>query len=172
MATKKDENGASSKSKGKKLKEVVVPPACAILGVVGGSLLGQLIDKVVKANDTTDINWRKFCRPVVQITAGVAGAYLLKPQYLKFIAVGVAGSGVISTVKVLLKKDILNGLGSFNITDPVKRVFREPINLSIAPYDPELPALPANTETVQVEMAPDVMGELDDYQEIQEVQIL
>jgi hypothetical protein len=101
----------------------------------------------------------------------MAGAMLLKDQNLKLIASGVTASGIASTVKVFLKKDILSGLGNPEMGDAIKRVFREPVNLSIEPYNPELPELPAHAEAVPVEGMPPI-GELDDYQEVQEVQIL
>ncbi|MFH0895398.1 MAG: hypothetical protein V2A54_13260 [Bacteroidota bacterium] len=175
MAAKKENQEQPGKSKGKgvRILNELATPGLIILGVIGGSVVGKLIDKVAKVDETaTEFQWNKIIKPVVQLSVGVGGAILLKNKNLKLIASGVAVSGVASSVKVFLKKDLLNGLGSFNIADPLKRVFREPINLSIAPYDPELPALPAQTETVQVEMPSDIMGDLDDYQEVQEVQIL
>ncbi|MBI4946686.1 MAG: hypothetical protein HY840_09825 [Bacteroidetes bacterium] len=144
-----------------------------ILGVAGGALAGQVIDKILKVDDTaTEFQLKAIAKPIVQIVAGVSGAIFLKNKNLKLIASGVAASGVITGVKVFLKKDILNGLGDFNIADPVKRVFRDPINLAIAPYNPELPVLNENREEIQIESAPTNMGDLDDYEEIQEVQIL
>lgn len=150
-------------------------PGLIILGMIGGTLAGKLIDKVVPVDATaTGFQAKSLLKPIVQITAGVAGAVLLKDKNLKLIASGVAASGITSTVKVFLKKDLLSGLGDFKINDPLKRVFREPINLAVTPYNPDLPQLPGHQDipTIQVEKAPLSMGELDDYQEIQEVQIL
>ncbi len=144
-----------------------------ILGVAGGALAGQVVDKILKVDDTaTEFQVKAITKPIVQIVAGISGVIFLKNKNLKLIASGVAASGAITGVKVFFKKDILNGLSGFNIADPVKRVFRDPINLAIAPYNPDLPILNERIEEIQIEPAPTNMGELDDYEEIQEVQIL
>jgi hypothetical protein len=147
-------------------------PALLIVGMVGGTMAGKMLDKVMPVDETaTGFQVKSLVKPVVQIGVGMAGALLLKDQNLKLVAAGVTASGIASTVKVFLKKDILAGLGDPSMGAPIKRVFREPINLSIEPYNPDLPELPAHAETVPVEGMPN-MGELDDYQEVQEVQIL
>jgi hypothetical protein len=107
------------------------------------------------------MNVKSLAKPVVMLTAGVAGSIFLKDKNLKLIASGVAASGIASGVKVFLKKDILagfDGLGS-DI-------------LQVEAYDPNLPLLQdGNYDVMDVEMAgSDAM--LDDYQEIQEVEIL
>jgi hypothetical protein len=166
---------AKPKLDAKTILEELKTPGLIILGMVGGNMAGKLIDKAVPVDETaTGFQVKSIIKPIVQITAGVGGAILLKDKNLKLVAAGVAASGIASTVKVFLKKDILNGLGDFNINDPLKRVFRDPINLAVAPYNPDLPLLPGHQDipTIQVENAPMSMGELDDYQEIQEVQIL
>ena len=167
---------AKPKIDAKTVLEELKTPGLIILGMVGGNYAGKLIDKVVKIDETaTGFQAKSLVKPIVLITAGVGGAILLKDKNMKLVAGGVAASGIASTVKVFLKKDILNGFGDFNITDPVKNVFREPLNLAIAPYNPELPALQGkeeNIETIPVESLPLSMGELADYQEVQEVQIL
>lgn len=156
--------------------EELKTPGLIIIGMIGGNLAGKLIDKVLPLDETaTGFQVKALVKPIVQISAGIGGAIFLKDKNLKLIAGGVAASGIASTVKVFLKKDILSGLGDFNIADPLKRVFRDPINLAIAPYNPELPVLNEyNTDlrTIDVESAPADMGELADYEEIQEVQIL
>lgn len=160
----------------KTVLEELKTPGLIILGMVGGNLAGKLIDKALPIDETaTGFQAKALVKPIVQITAGVGGAILLKDKNLKLIASGVAASGIASTVKVFLKKDILNGLGDFRINEPLKRVFRDPINLAIAPYNPDLPVLTEHKEelnTIPVEAAPMNMGELAEYEEIQEVQIL
>ncbi|HBG70503.1 MAG: hypothetical protein A2W93_03550 [Bacteroidetes bacterium GWF2_43_63] len=156
--------------------EELKTPGLIIIGMIGGNLAGKLIDKVMPLDETaTGFQVKALVKPIVQISAGIGGAIFLKDKNLKLIAGGVAASGIASTVKVFLKKDILSGLGDFNIADPLKRVFRDPINLAIAPYNPELPVLNEynpDLRTIDVESAPADMGELADYEEIQEVQIL
>ena len=167
------EEKAKSKVTMKTALEDLKGAGLVILGVAGGALAGQVIDKILKVDDTaTEFQLKAIAKPIIQIAAGVSGAILLKNKNLKLIASGVAASGVITGVKVFLKKDILNGLGDFNIADPIKRVFRDPLNLAIAPYNPDLPILNENREEIQIEPAPKSVGELDDYEEIQEVQIL
>jgi hypothetical protein len=122
----------------------------------------------------TGFQVKSIIKPLVLVSAGLGGAILLRDKNLKLVASGVVAGGFVTGVKVFLKKDILNGLGDFKITDPLKRVFREPVNLAIAPYNPDLPQLPGHEEipTMQIEEAPLSLGELEDYQEVQEVQIL
>lgn len=147
-------------------------PALLMIGMVGGTMAGKMIDKALPIDETvTGFQVKSLVKPVVQIGVGMAGALLLKDQNIKLIAAGVTASGIASTVKVFLKKDILAGLGNPGFGEPIKRVFREPINLSIEAYNPDLPELPAHVEMLPVEGMPP-MGELDDYQEVQEVQIL
>ena len=173
MPTKAKTKTAKPKLNAMTVLEELKTPGLIILGMVGGTMAGKLIDKALPLDETaTGFQAKALVKPIVQITAGVAGAIILKDKNLKLIASGVAASGIASTVKVFLKKDILNGLGDFNIADPVKRMFREPINLAIAPYNPELPVLNEHREEVQIESISGNESDLDDYQEVQEVQIL
>ena len=173
MPTKAKTKTAKPKLNAMTVLEELKTPGLIILGMVGGTMAGKLIDKALPLDETaTGFQAKALVKPIVQITAGVAGAIILKDKNLKLIASGVAASGIASTVKVFLKKDILNGLGDFNIADPVKRMFREPINLAIAPYNPELPVLNEHREEVQIESISGNESDLDEYQEVQEVQIL
>ncbi|MFZ9505281.1 MAG: hypothetical protein ACO263_12010, partial [Cyclobacteriaceae bacterium] len=55
-------------------------------------------------------------------------------------------SGLLSGVKVLMKKDLLAGLADFSFSglgEP--SVYREPLNLSVERYNPDLPALSSPT---------------------------
>ena len=176
MPTKAKTKTAKQKLNAKTVLEELKTPGLIILGMVGGTMAGKLIDKALPLDETaTGFQPKALVKPLIQITAGVGGAIFLKDKNMKLIASGVAASGIASTVKVFLKKDLLNGLGDFNIADPLKRVFREPINLAIAPYNPDLPVLQEHREdlnSIEIESKPVDMGELDDYQEVQEVQIL
>jgi hypothetical protein len=123
--------------------------------------------------EATTFQAKALLKPVVQITAGVGGALFLKDKNLKLIASGVAASGIAATIKVFLKKDVLQGLNLGGLGDPVRQVFREPVNLSIEPYNPDLPALPYNQiESIPIESESDFSGDLGEYQEIKEVEIL
>jgi hypothetical protein len=169
------EKTAKVKLDAKTVLEELKTPGLIILGMVGGAMAGKLIDKAVPVDETaTGFQAKSIIKPLVQISVGVGGAIFLKDKNLKLVSAGLAASGIASTVKVFLKKDILNGLGDFNIKDPVRRVFRDPINLAVAPYNPDLPLLPGHQEIpiIPIENSPLSMGELDEYQEIQEVQIL
>lgn len=164
----------------KTILEELKTPGLIILGMVGGNMAGKLIDKVVKVDDTASgFQAKALLKPIVQISAGVGGSLLLKDQNLKLIACGVAASGIASTVKVFLKKDILQGLTNFaglgdSYNDPVRSVFREPVNLSIEPYNPNLPQLPpAQIASLPIETESEVSGtDLGDYAEIKSVEIL
>lgn len=175
MAKKGSKNSTiSSVKKGatKALHELKVP-GLIILGMVGGNIAGKMIDsvmnKVIKPDAGSGLTLAKnLVRPVVQISAGLAGRVLLKNENLKFIATGVAVSGGFTGVKVLLKKDLLAGLTGVNglgdTDDPLQRVFREPLNLAIDPYNPDLPALPQQ----QIAAPGDIeVNGTDDGQELQ-----
>ena len=80
-----------------------------------------------------------------------------------------------------MNPSILQGLTNFaglgDSTDPVSNVFREPISLSIAPYDPDLPQLPPAPNTqiaaLPIENESEVSGaEMGEYEEVQSVEIM
>ncbi|HEY4789102.1 MAG TPA: hypothetical protein VIH57_23800 [Bacteroidales bacterium] len=171
---KKNSSTSKVKIDAKTILEELKTPGLIILGMVGGNLAGKLVDKVVKVDATaTNFQAKALLKPIIQISAGVGGALFLKDKNLKLIASGVAASGIASTIKVFLKKDILQGLTEFTglgASDPVKQVFREPFNLAIEPYNPDLPKLPpAQVEAIPVESEGEDMGE---YEEIKEISIL
>jgi hypothetical protein len=77
---------------------------------------------------------------------GTAGNLMLKDPNMKMIATGVGASGLLSGVKVLMKKDLLAGLSDFSFSglgEP--SVYREPLNLSVDRYNPDLPSLSSPT---------------------------
>jgi len=178
MAKKGSKHSISSVKHGatKALQEFKVP-GLIILGMVGGNMAGKLIDKVIKPdpNATGLKNAKNLIRPVIQISAGLAGRVLLKNENLKLIATGVAVGGVFSGVKVLLKKDLLAGLTGVNglgeTEDQVQQVFREPLSLAIEPYTPDLPRLPeAQMAALPVETESDITGtDLGEYEEVKEI---
>ena len=176
--TKKYSKSSKTTIDAKTILEELKAPGLIILGMVGSTMAGKLIDKVVKVDATaTGFQAKALVKPLVQISAGVGGALLLKDKNLKLIASGVAASGIASTVKVFLKKDILQGLVDFSglgAADPVRQVFREPMNLSIEPYNPDLPKLPSpQIEAIPIESESEISGgDLGEYEEIQEVPIL
>lgn len=111
-------------------------------GVIAGSLGGKLIDKALKVDTSLPgFNVKAMVRPVVLLGAGTAGSLMLKDKHMKMFSFGVGASGILSGVKVVLKKDLLNGLADFAGLGEPTRVFREPINLSIERYNPDLPLL-------------------------------
>lgn len=179
---KKSSNQAKTKISAQSILEELKTPGLIILGMVGGNMVGKLIDKVVKVDDTaTGFQVKALVKPLVQITAGVGGALLLKDNNLKLIASGIAASGIASTVKVFLKKDILQGLTNFagfgDSDDPLKQVFREPVSLSIAPYNPDLPELSAASSVsiaaLPIEYENEVSGaELGDYEVVKQIELL
>lgn len=169
------ESNSKAKLDAKAIIEELKTPGLIILGMVGGNMAGKLIDKAVKVDDTaTGFQAKALIKPVIQITAGVGGALFLKDKNLKLICSGVAASGIASTVKVFLKKDILQGLTNFaGLGEAVNQVFREPLNLSIEPYNPDLPQLPpSQMAALPVEYESDISGDLGEYTEIKSVEIL
>ena len=155
MAKKKTKQlKAATKNLGAKVWEEVKGPLLIVAGVAGGVVAGKLVDKVVKVDTTaTGFKPKTLVKPVLQLAAGIGGCILSKNEYVKFIATGVTVSGVLSTTKIILKKDILQGLSEMaglGETDQAQQVFREPLNLAIEPYNPDLPRLPQ----AQIEAAP------------------
>lgn len=119
-------------------------------GVVIGSLGGKMIDKVLNVDATaTGFNAKALARPIVLLGLGTAGNLMLKDPNMKMLATGIGASGLLSGVKVFLKKDLLAGLSdfSFNGIDGLGEptVYREPMNLSVERYNPDLPALSSPT---------------------------
>jgi hypothetical protein len=146
MAKKKSKPSRSAtKHLGAKVWDEFKAPLLIVAGVAGGALAGRLIDKVVKSDPTAPgFQPKALVKPVVQLAAGMGARFLSKNEYVKLIATGVTVTGVLSVTRVILKKDILQGLAEVSGlgSDAVGQVFREPMNLAIDPYNPDLPALP------------------------------
>jgi hypothetical protein len=169
----------------KSIIEELKTPGLIIVGMVGGNYAGKLIDKVIKVDESaTGFQAKALVKPLVQITTGIGGALFLKDQNLKLIASGVAAGGLAGTVKVFLKKDILEGLANFaglGETDESNKknynhVFREPVKLQIEPYNPDLPELDGQIAALPIETDSEINGTEDEllgeYEQIKEVQIL
>jgi hypothetical protein len=132
-------------------------------GVVIGSVGGKMIDKVLNVDATaTGFNVKAMARPIVLLGLGAAGNLMLKDPNMKMLATGVGAAGMLSGVKVFLKKDLLAGLSDFNMSgidglgEPA--VYREPMNLSIERYNPDLPALSSPTAFNPEDYASNVEG--------------
>lgn len=164
----------------KSVIEELKTPGLIILGIIGGSMTGKMIDKVIKVDETkTGFDVKKMVKPLVQITAGVGGAIFLKDKNLKLVASGVAATGIASSVKVFLKKDLLQGISQFaglgnSQEQSYTQVFKEPLNLEIAPYNPKLPILTGGQELIEIPIETEEVSGVDlgAYQEIKEVEIL
>jgi len=119
-------------------------------GVVIGSLGGKMLDKVLAVDPAaTTFNVKALARPVLMLGVGTAGNIMLKDPNMKMLATGVGASGLLSGVKILLKKDLLAGLADFNLGGSNEfgepSIYREPLNLSVERYNPDLPALSSPT---------------------------
>ena len=130
-------------------------------GVVIGSVGGKMIDKVLNVDaSATGFNAKALARPIVLLGVGTAGNLMLKDPNMKMLATGVGASGLLSGVKVLMKKDLLAGLSDFSFSglgEP--SVYREPLNLSVDRYNPDLPALSSPTSFNPEEFAHSAMVE-------------
>ncbi len=130
-------------------------------GVVIGSVGGKMIDKVLNVDaSATGFNAKALARPIVLVGVGTAGNLMLKDPNMKMLATGVGASGLLSGVKVLMKKDLLAGLADFSFSglgEP--SVYREPLNLSVDRYNPDLPALSSPTAFNPEEFANSAMVE-------------
>jgi hypothetical protein len=114
-------------------------------GMVLGSMGGQALDKALGVDPTLPgMNAKKYVRPAALLGAGIVGSMKLKNPDMKLVAAGVGASGVVSTVKVLLKKDLLAGLtGTAGVSGLGSSwgVYRDPVRVAIDRYEPELPEL-------------------------------
>ena len=117
-------------------------------GLVAGSMAGKAIDKMLKVdNSLPGFQAKKLVRPAAQLAVGVLGSLKLKNQDLKMVSAGVGAAGVVSTVKVVLKKDLLAGLdGGVAGLGEAMSVYHEPVRM-IEPYEPNLPALSSGSYT-------------------------
>jgi hypothetical protein len=121
-------------------------------GVVIGSMGGKMIDTMLKVDPTLPgFNAKAFARPVLLVGAGTAANLLIKNPNIKMLGVGVGAAGVLSGVKLVMKKDLLAGLADFSFNgvqgflgEP--SVYREPISLSVDRYNPDLPVLSSTTD--------------------------
>ncbi len=117
-------------------------------GMVLGSMTGKAIDKMLKVDETaTGFQVKKLIRPLALLGAGVVGSMKLKNPDLKMVSAGVGAAGVVSTVKVVFKKDLLAGLGGSmsGLGEPMS-VYHEPVRM-MEPYEPNLPALSSGSYT-------------------------
>ena len=117
-------------------------------GMVLGSMTGKAIDKMLKVDEAaTGFQLKKLIRPLALLGAGVVGSMKLKNPDLKMVSAGVGAAGVVSTVKVVLKKDLLAGLGGSmsGLGEPMS-VYHEPVRV-MEPYEPNLPALSSGSYT-------------------------
>jgi hypothetical protein len=139
MATQRRKTKISSQAVMGEIKTLAMLTGGVIIGSVGG----KMIDKVLKVDaSATGFSAKALARPIVLLGFGTAGNLMLKDPNLKMLATGVGASGLLSGVKVLMKKDLLAGLADFSFSglgEP--SVYREPLNLSIDRYNPDLPAL-------------------------------
>lgn len=115
----------------KSLATELSKPLFVVGGLLVGNLIGKGIDKMVTVStDATKFEIKSIIKPIVQAGMGVGIIMLARDkgketkgiQTIKEVArslgYGVAGSGVISTVK-LINKDLFAGLG--NPSDPSER---------------------------------------------------
>ena len=143
-------------------------------GMILGTMGGKAIDKVLKVDDTLPgFQVKKLVRPVALLGVGVLGSVKLKNQDLKMLSAGVGASGVVSTVKVVLKKDLLSGLGEAPELATPMSIYHDPVIHSVESYEPSLPALSAGSfleeeETIQGYNPGEVAG---DYEEA-EIEII
>ena len=145
-------------------------------GLVIGTMGGKAIDKVLKVDDNVPgFQAKKFARPVALLGAGVLGSIKMKNPDLKMLSAGVGASGVVSTVKVVLKKDLLSGgLAGNSMNAPTVApmgLYEEPYH-QVEAYTPKLPALPSSNYLEEEELASVSMGEaIQDYSDA-EIEII
>ena len=165
MAKRKSKKGFGGIPSIKSVGDTLKKTGFFLAGFVGSHIGGNMLETKVLKVTPEDEGMKKFIKPVVQIVAGVLGATMLKNENLKLVAYGVTGSGAISGVKVLLKKDLLAGFG--DIADA-----NNAIDLKIEPYNPDLPKIDGPEDYERLSRhEEEVQGFLGEYAEIQEVPI-
>lgn len=104
-----------------KIGKEALKPILVIAGMVGGKFVGDYADKAMgvtrKDGIATltaggDAGMKGYITPVGQLALGAVGATMLKDENLKFLSAGVAAQGVLGTVNMIAKKNVLNGLGA------------------------------------------------------------
>lgn len=133
-----------------KNNKAVISELKSLLMISGGMILGTMggkaLDAALKVDDTLPgFQAKKLIKPAVQLGAGVLGAIKIKDPNLKLLAAGVGASGVVSTVKVVLKKDLLSGLGNPLSSVQARRIYQDPVRIAVNRYSPDLPQLQAST---------------------------
>lgn len=114
-------------------------------GLILGTVGGKAIDKMLKVdNSLPGFQAKKFVRPLSLLGAGILGSIKLQNTDLKMLSAGVGASGVVSTVKVVLKKDLLAGMDG--VGNPMT-VYQDPMVHAIESYEPNLPALTTGNYT-------------------------
>lgn len=158
MSNKKTENQKAILQKaGNAGKDALL----VIGGLVAGSLANKAVDKILKV-DEANLSIKSFIAPVVTIAGGGTLAVLTKNQNLRLVGIGLAGSGVLKTVKVFLKRDILNGFSGLGSEDS------EPIQLKVDAYNPDLPAIEGpNYLPIEDELTDDESIDYVDYAEVE-----
>ncbi|MCX6257982.1 MAG: hypothetical protein NTW49_08835 [Bacteroidia bacterium] len=148
----------------KTILEELKAPALIIAGIIGGNFAGKLIDKVVPVDETvTGFQFKSLVKPAVLLAAGAGATILVKDKNIKMVATGVAISGVASGVRVILKKELLSGLGNTN--RGIGTDNREPLTLSIEKYRPDLPQLPENSASQPEQPSVEGIAGNDDFQD-------
>ncbi|CAN0009991.1 unnamed protein product [Chrysoparadoxa australica] len=115
-------------------------------GLIAGSMGGKAIDKVLKVDDSVPgFQAKKFVRPVALLGAGVLGSVKLTNPDLKMLSAGIGASGVVSTLKVVTKKDLLSGglSGQLASSAHPMEVYDDSAFHQVEQYNPELPLLPS-----------------------------
>lgn len=167
MAKKQSKNGGLSRVREmfSKTARDGAHPFAVLLGLWGGSLAGRLIDKgVARIPDKGDgekFQWKKLIKPIVLTGTGIAITYygIARDkdgeeegiQFIKHLGYGVVGSGLVSGVRVFIKKDLFEGLGETDnnlqekyYTEAKEEIMKVLNDASFKPALPE-PALPAMT---------------------------
>ena len=111
-------------------------------GVVAGSIGGRMVDKALKVDSNQQgFNAKGMVRPALLIGAGTYAAIKSKNRMVRMLSAGIGAAGVLSGIKALTKKDLLAGAEwGLGETFPLQ-VYREPLNLSMDRYNPDLPVL-------------------------------
>lgn len=180
-----DAKGKTKKGTGRELAK----PFVVVGGLLLGNFIGKGIDKFIPVSADAEgmAKMKKAVKPLVQAGLGV-GVILLSreksqdkesvktiKEFARSLGYGVAGSGVISTVK-LIKADLFEGLGDTGDSKPIEAKYYREAKDEIMKMLQDNSFKPALPEANSISSLPDEAGvlglNLTDNDNVEEAEII
>lgn len=124
-------------------------------GYLGSFFLGKTLNKALKVDDSIPgFQLKKLIVPGVQTVGGIVGSIKLTNPILKNISLGVAASGAVNSVNLVLNKNILSGVSGFGSPKSLATsVYQDSKKLPVGKYNPDLPHLTTGSNRYEEEPA-------------------